>query len=42
MASIRRKKFTGAGASEFDVISDNTTLYIFAALVCIGIAAAFI
>jgi len=42
MASIRRKKFTGVGASEFDVISDNTGLFIFVALVCIGIAAAFI
>jgi hypothetical protein len=40
MANLRRKKFTGVGASEFEIISDNTSLYIFAALVCIGIAAA--
>ena len=42
MANIRRKNFTGVGASEFEVISDNTSLYIFVALVCIGIAAAVI
>ena len=42
MANIRRKNFTGVGASEFEIISDNTSLYIFAALVCIGIAAAVI
>lgn len=42
MASMRRKKFTGTGASEFEIISDNTGLFIFVALVCIGIAAAFI
>ena len=42
MANLRRKKFTGVGASEFKVISDNTSLYIFVALVCIGIAAAVI
>ena len=42
MASIRRKKFTGAGASEFDVISDNRGLYILAALILLGAAASFI
>ncbi len=42
MANMRRKKFTGVGASEFEVISDNTSLYIFVALVCIGIAGAVI
>ena len=39
MASIRRKNFAGTGASEFEVISDNTALYIFAALILIGAAA---
>ena len=42
MASIRRKKFTGVGASEFDVISDNRGLYILAALILLGAAASFI
>ena len=42
MANIRRKNFTGVSASEFEIISDNSSLYIFVALVCIGIAAAVI
>lgn len=42
MANIRRKNSTGVSASEFEIIHDNTSLYIFAALVCIGIAAAVI
>lgn len=42
MANIRRKNFTGVSASEFEIINDNTSLSIFAALVCIGIAAAVI
>lgn len=42
MANIRRKNFTGVSASEFEIINDNTSLYICAALVCIGIAAAVI
>ena len=42
MANLRRKKFTGVGASEFKVISDNTSLYILAALILIGAAASFI
>ena len=42
MASMRRKKFTGVGASEFDVISDNRGLYILAALILLGAAASFI
>ena len=41
MANVRRKKFTGTGAIEFEVISDNTALYIFAALILIGAAASF-
>jgi hypothetical protein len=41
MASLRRKNFAGTGASEFEVISDNTGLYIFAALILIGAAASF-
>ena len=42
MANIRRKDFVAGGASEFEIISDNTGLYIFIALVCIGITAAVI
>lgn len=42
MANIRRKNFTGVSASEFEIINDNTSLYIFAALVCVGVAAAVI
>jgi hypothetical protein len=41
MASLRRKNFAGAGASEFEVISDNTSLYILAALILLGAAASF-
>ena len=41
MASLRRKNFAGTGASEFEIISDNTGLYIFAALILIGAAASF-
>jgi hypothetical protein len=41
MASLRRKNFAGTGASKFEVISDNTALYIFAALILIGAAASF-
>jgi hypothetical protein len=41
MANIRRKKFTGTGASEFEIISDNTGLFIFLALILIGAAASF-
>jgi hypothetical protein len=41
MASLRRKNFAGTGASEFEVISDNTGLYIFAALILLGAAASF-
>jgi hypothetical protein len=39
MANLRRKKFTGVGASEFKGISDNTSLYILAALILLGAAA---
>jgi hypothetical protein len=42
MANLRRKKFTGVGASKFEVISDNTSLYILAALILLGAAASFI
>jgi hypothetical protein len=42
MASIRRKNFTGVGASEFEIISDNRGLYILAALILLGAAASFI
>ena len=42
MANIRRKNFTGVSASEFEIISDNRSLYILAALILIGAAASFI
>ena len=40
MANIRRKDFIAKGASEFEIISDNSGLYIFGALILIGAAAA--
>jgi hypothetical protein len=40
MANIRRKDFTAGGASEFEIISNNSGLYAFVALVLIGAAAA--
>jgi len=42
MANIRRKNFTGVGASEFEIISDNRSLYILAALILFGAATSFI
>ena len=42
MANIRRKDCVVGGSSEFEIISNNTGLYIFAALVLIGAAAAFV
>jgi hypothetical protein len=42
MANIRRKDFIAGGASEFEIHTDNSGLYIFIALVCIGIAGAVI
>jgi hypothetical protein len=42
MAKIRKKDFIASGASEFEIITDNTGVYIFTALVLIGAAAAFI
>jgi len=41
MAKIRRKNFAGVSASEFEVISDNRTMYILAALILLGAAASF-
>ena len=40
MAKIRRKDFIAGSASDFDIMSDNTGLYIFIALALIGIAGA--
>ena len=40
MANIRRKDFTAGGASEFEIISDNSGLYLFIVLVLIGAGAA--
>jgi hypothetical protein len=40
MANIRRKDFTATGASEFEIIRDNSGLYLFLALVLIGAGAA--
>ena len=40
MAKIRRKEFTGGRASEFEIISDNTGVYILAALLLLGATAA--
>jgi hypothetical protein len=39
MANIRRKDFVAGGASDFEIISDNTVFYIFSALLLVGIAA---
>jgi hypothetical protein len=39
MANIRRKDFVAGGASDFEIISDNTVFYIFLALLLVGIAA---
>ena len=40
MANIRRKDFIAKGASEFEIISDNSGLYLFVVLVLIGAGAA--
>jgi hypothetical protein len=40
MANIRRKDFIAKGASEFEIISDNSGLYLFLVLVLIGAGAA--
>jgi hypothetical protein len=42
MANIRRKDFIPGGASEFEISTDNTGLYIFIALALIGVAGALI
>jgi hypothetical protein len=39
MAKARKKDFIGAGASEFEIISDNKGLFILAALLLLGAAA---
>ena len=40
MANIRRKDFITTGASEFEIVSDNSGLYLFLVLVLIGAGAA--
>jgi hypothetical protein len=40
MATMRRKDFKSSGASEFEIIRDNSGLYLFLALVLIGAGAA--
>jgi hypothetical protein len=42
MANIRRKDFVTSGASDFEIISDNTGLYLFLALLLVGVAATVI
>ena len=42
MAKIRRKDFVARSGSTFEIITDNTALYIFAALILLGAAAALI
>ena len=42
MAKIRRKNFVSGQASQFEIIGDNTGLYIFTALILLGAAASFI
>jgi hypothetical protein len=42
MAKLRRKNFVSSQASKFEIITDNTSLYIFAALILFGAAATFI
>jgi hypothetical protein len=42
MAKIRKKDFIAGGASDFEIISDNSGLYIVIALAVIGAAAALI
>jgi hypothetical protein len=40
MANIRRKDFKSSGGSEFEIMSDNSGLYLLLALVLIGAGAA--
>jgi hypothetical protein len=40
MANLRRKDFTAAGASEFEIVSDNGGLYLFLGLVLVAAGAA--
>ena len=42
MANIRRKDFLPSGASEFEISTDNSGLYIFIALALIGVTGAII
>jgi hypothetical protein len=40
MANLRRKDFSAIGASEFEIVSDNSGLYLFLALVLLAAGAA--
>ena len=42
MANIRRKDFVASGASDFEIISDNSIFYTFLALLLVGVAATVI
>ena len=42
MAKIRKKNFILGAVSEFEIIRDNSGLYIFVALILLGVAAAFV
>jgi hypothetical protein len=39
MANIRRKDFVAGGASDFEIISNNSLFYTFLALLLVGVAA---
>jgi hypothetical protein len=42
MANIRRKDFVASGASDFEIISDNSVFYTFLALLLVGVTASVI
>jgi hypothetical protein len=42
MAKIRKKDFIAGAASEFEILRDNRGLFVIAALLLLGAAAAFI
>jgi hypothetical protein len=42
MAKIRKKNFVVGAASDFEILRDNRGLFVIAALLLLGVAAAFI
>jgi hypothetical protein len=42
MAKIRKKNFVAGASSEFEILRDNRGLFVIAALLLLGAAAAFI